>query len=373
MKKAFILLSSLVALSCSTRPEVALLPAANFEGTIDGHAVSLYTLKAGDIFLQVTNYGGRVVSTFVPDRDGTYEDIVVGRATLKDYVETEGEKYLGACVGPVANQISGGRFTLDGETYELPVNWKANCLHGGVDGLCGVVWDVVSACDTSIALHYLHKDGQESFPGNLDITMTYSVNEDNEFTVRYKATTDKKTPVNISHHPFFCLAGEGNGTCEKDILWINASRYTPIDSLNIPYGELADVTGTPFDFRTPHAVGDSIGSKHPQMLNENGYDHNWVIDRKTEKGIEPICSLYDPDNGRMVEVFSDQPGLQLWSGNNPVPGDHGKNGVEFVNHYSIALETQHFPDSPNHPEFPSVTLSPGETYTHTCVYRFSVK
>lgn len=364
----------LLAAACNGHPEqVELVPSSGFEKTVDGKEVGLYTLKAGNIIAQFTNYGGRGVSLFTPDRHGKMADIVVGHNNVDDYITPPGERFLGGCVGPVANRIGGAGFALDGQTYTLPKNDNdANTLHGGYNGLDRVVWDVVFHNDSTLVLHYLHPDGQEGYPGNLDITMIYSLNSNNEFKVEYSAVTDKATPVNISHHPFFNLRGEGEGTVEDYVMYIKASSYTPIDTLSIPSGEIASVEGTPFDFRKPHTIGQFIGEENEQLSNGRGYDHNWCIDKEGE-GIELVCSVYDPQTGRKVEVLTDQPGLQFYSGNFFDGQSSGKNGKPLEFRSSLALETQHYPDSPNHDNFPSIILRPGETYTHNCIYRMSAE
>lgn len=376
MNKTIISLLAVAACTaaCSVKSQPELIPAENFNGTIEGKEVALHTLKGGDVTLQVTNFGARVVSIFTPDKNGTYEDIVVGYSNLDDYVTPPGERFLGACVGPVANRIGGASFTIDGTEYNLPANDnKLNTLHGGFKGLDNVVWDVVSVNDSSIVLHYLHADGQEGFPGNKDITMTYTVTANNEFRVDYKAVTDKKTHINISNHPFFCLNGEGNGTVEDYLMYINASHYVPIDELSIPTGEIAAVEGTPFDFRKEHAIGDMIGEDNVQLKNARGYDHNWCIDRKTANEVELLCTVYDPRSGRQIEVLSDQPGLQFYSGNFFDGTFCGKYGRPLGFRSSLALETQLYPDSANQQGFTSTLIEPGQTYTQTCIYRFSAR
>ena len=256
--------------------------------------MNLYTLHAGDITLQATNYGARVVSLWTPDREGRCEDIVLGYETLDRYVNNTGERFLGAVVGPYANRIAAGRFTLDGTEYTLPTNDNGQTLHGGMTGLDRVVWDVCEATEQKLVLSYLHRDGEEGFPGNLQIRMTYTVTPENEFRVDYEATTDKPTVVNLSHHSFFNLKGEGNGTVLDNVLTIRASRTTPVDSVLIPTGEIADVTGTPFDFRQPHAIGERIEADNAQLRNGHGYDHNWIIDRRTADEVELAATVYEP-------------------------------------------------------------------------------
>lgn len=375
MKRTLIAAALLLAAcgSDTETDEIRLLPAEAFRRTVDGKAVELYTLRAGDIALQATNYGGRVVALWTPDREGRYEDIVLGYENIGRYIDNTGERFLGAVVGPYANRIAKGRFTLDGAEYTLPLNNNGQTLHGGLKGVDRVVWDVVSATDDKLVLHYLHPDGQDGFPGNLDIEMTYSLTPDNEFRVDYKATTDKPTVANFSHHPFFNLKGEGNGTVLDNVLTINASHTTPVDSVLIPTGQIAPVEGTPFDFREPHAIGERIGADNQQLRNGGGYDHNWVIDRKTESGIEQVATVWEPASGRTIEVLSDQPGLQVYSGNFFDGKSIGKYGKPQRYRESLALETQKFPDSPNHDNFPSTVLRPGETYTQVCIYKFGVK
>ena len=373
MKKALVYASLLACAAACGRPGAGLIPAENFAAEVDGKPVALYTLKAGDVTLQVTNFGGRVVSLYTPDRDGNLTDIVVGHDNLDAYLQPPVERFFGACVGPVANRIGNASFTLDGQTYATPANDNGrNTLHGGFKGLDMVVWDVVSVSDTALVLHYLHPDGMEGYPGNLDITMTYAVDADNQFTVRYSATTDQATPVNLSHHPFFCLRGEGNGSVEEYEMYIKASHYLPIDAESIPTGEIAPVEGTPFDFRQAHAIGAMIGEDNEQLRNARGYDHNWCIDKETD-GVELVCRVYDVVSGRSVEVLSDQPGLQFYSGNFFEGKEKGANGNDLGFRSSLALETQKYPDAVNHDNFTDVILRPGETYTQTCIYRFGVK
>lgn len=374
MNKLLLALCTLAA-ACSQppKPELPLLPASAFETTVDGKPVSLYTIHAGDITLQATNYGARVVTLFAPDREGVYEDIVLGYPSIGQYIDNPGERFLGAVVGPYANRIAKGRFTLDSVEYTLPLNNNGQTLHGGLSGLDRVVWEVVSANDSTLVLSYLHPDAQDGFPGNLRITMTYAVTSSDEFRVEYTATTDKATVVNLSHHSFFNLLGEGNGPITGHELTIRGSYTTPVDSGLIPLGTFSDVTGTPFDFRQPHAIGERIDADDEQLRNGSGYDHNWVIDPSPEGGIVQVASVYEPAKGRVMEVWSDQPGLQFYSGNFFDGTTTGKYGRPLRWRESIALETQRFPDSPNQPAFPSTVLRPSETYTQTCIYKFATK
>lgn len=374
MKKSFFALGMLLFAACGTQQSgIRLLSEEAFQTTVGGQEVALYTLHAGEITMQVTNYGARVVSLWTPDREGGYEDIVLGYESIDRYLDNTGERFLGAVVGPYANRIAQGRFTLDGEEYTLPVNNNGQTLHGGLRGLDRVVWEVISATDDKLVMHYTHADGEEGFPGNLQITMSYTLTPRNEFRIDYRAVTDKPTVVNISHHPFFNLKGEGNGTILDHVLKINASRTTPVDSVLIPTGEIADVAGTPFDFREPHAIGERIAEQNEQLKNGGGYDHNWVIDRKSAEGVEEIATVWEPASGRTIEVWSDQPGLQFYSGNFFDGTVSGKYGRPQRYRESLALETQKFPDSPNHAHFPSTQLRPGQVYTQVCIYKFGTK
>jgi len=359
--------------SCTQKSEVTLLPASDFETVVDGKQVSLYTLTAGDITMQVTNFGARVVTLWTPDKNGNMEDIVLGYNNIDNYINNPGERFLGAVVGPYANRIAGGTYTIGDETYNFPQNNNGQTLHGGLKGLDMVVWDVDSVTESQIVLSYLCPDGQDGMPGNRLINMIYTLTPENEFRVDYVAHTDKSTHMNISHHSFFNLKGEGNGTINDHILYINASGTTPVDAVLIPTGEIADVTGTPFDFREPKAIGRDVNVENEQLKNGAGYDHNWVLDRKTDSDMELAASVYEPESGRYMEVWTDQPAIQFYGGNFFDGTTKGKYGKSLNYRESIALETQKYPDTPHHPHFPSTLLNPGEQYTHVCVYKFGVK
>lgn len=374
MKNLFVAFALCVmVMSCDAPKTPQLFNVEDFTTDVEGKDVSLYTLKAGELVMQVTNYGARVVSLWTPDKDGNYEDVVLGYNNIDSYVNNSGERFLGAVVGPYANRIANGTYTIGEETYNFPKNNNGQTLHGGLKGLDRVVWDVMAADDTSLVLAYTHMDGQEGMPGNLEILMTYTVTEDNEFKVEYVAKTDKPTHVNISHHSFFNLKGEGNGTINDHVLCINASHTTPVNEVLIPSGEVADVTGTPFDFRQPKAIETDLYAEDEQLKNGAGYDHNWVLDRQTPDQIELAATVYEPASGRFMEVLTDQPALQFYGGNFFNGKTIGKYGKALKYRESIALETQKYPDTPNHSNFPSTLLNPGEEYTHTCVYRFSVR
>ena len=375
MKKIFGALALLIAMtSCAgQKDEVVLFPESDFNTEVDGQKVSIYTLKAGDVVMQVTNFGARVVSLWTPDRNGHYEDIVLGYNNIENYINNPGERFLGAVVGPYANRIAGGTYTIGEEVYEFPQNNNGQTLHGGLKGVDMVVWNVDEVDEDSIVLSYTHPDGLDGMPGNLNIVMTYTLTPENEFRVDYVAETDKATHVNLSHHSFFNLKGEGNGTITDNVMVINASHTTPVNEVLIPSGEIADVTGTPFDFREPHVIGERIDVENEQLRNGLGYDHNWVLDRKTPDQLEFAASVHEPASGRFLEVYTDQPAMQFYSGNFFDGKTNGKYGKALKFRESIALETQKYPDTPHHDNFPSTLLNPGEKYTHTCVYRFSVK
>lgn len=373
MNRLTVIASLFIFIACSSNNELALIDKANFTTTVDGSKVSLYTINGGDITMQVTNYGARVVSLWVPDRDGKQEDVVLGYNNIDGYLYNKGERFLGAAVGRYANRIACGEFELDGKTYTLPKNNNGQTLHGGLKGVDNVVWGVDKIDNSSVCFSCLLPDGQDGFPGNLHIKMTYSLTPANEFVVTYAAKTDAPTIVNLSHHSFFNLKGEGRGTILDHVLTINASNTTPVDSVLIPTGEIVPVDGTPFDFREPRMVGERIDSNNEQLKNGAGYDHNWIVDGADGVSLIEVAELYEPTSGRCLEVWSDQPGLQFYSGNFFDGSTEGKYGRPLAYRESVALETQKFPDSPNHPDFPSTILTPDEVYTHTCIYKFSTK
>ena len=380
MKKIFGILAAVALMaSCGgnnakeTDSALQLMKAEDFTAVVDGKQVGLYTLTNGTITMQVTNFGGRVVSLWTPDRDGKMEDIVLGYDKLDRYVNNTGERFLGAPVGRVGNRIDEGKFTLDGVAYQVPQNSNGHSLHGGNKGVDMVVWDVEHVSDNAITLHLLSPDGADGFPGNLDILMTYTLTPENEFEVTYHAKTDKKTIVNLSHHSFFNLKGEGNGPITDHVLTIKADYITPTDAELIPTGELMAVEGTPFDFREPHAIGERIGAEHEQLINGGGYDQNWVFAREDNGQVMTLASVYEPTTGRCMDIATDQVAMQFYSGNFFDGTYNGKYGKAIKYRESLALETQKHPDAINHKEFPSVVLNPDETYSHVCIYKFYTK
>lgn len=376
MKKIIVLLAALMSFyACDNKQnDIALMDVNAFTKTVDGKDVSLYTLTSGNgLTMQVTNFGGRVVSLWVPDKDGKYEDVALGHTDIDQYLSPTGERFLGCVVGRYANRIAKGKFVLDSVEYQLPLNNNGQSLHGGLKGLDMVVWNVDKVTENEIQLSYVSPDGEEGYPGTLSINMTYVLTPDNEFKITYKATTDKPTVVNLSHHGFFNLKGEGNGTINDHILMINGSSIVPVDSVLIPTGELMPVENTPFDFRNATLIGERIDADHQQLKVGLGYDHNWVLDRKSDGDVELAATVYEPVTGRFMEVFTDQPGIQFYGGNFFDGKGNGKYGKTQNFREGLALETQKYPDSPNQPSFPSTRLNPGETYTQTCIYKFSTK
>ena len=328
--------------------------------------------------MQVTNYGARVISLWALDRYGKYADVEIGYENIDRYINNTGERYLGAAVGPVANRIAGGTFTLDTTSYTLTKhapNVKENepTLHGGELGVDRIVWDVVSHKDNEIVFKTTLPDGQDGFPANRTITMTYTLTDNNEFKVTYEATTDAKTILNLSHHSFFNLEGDGEGTILDHILTINSKAITPVNEALIPTGEIMEVENTPFDFREPHAIGERVDNDHAQIKAGHGYDHNFIIDRENNGEVIKVADVYSPNSGRGMEVWTDQVALQFYCGNFFDGSYNNKYGKPILYRGAIALETQCYPDAPNQPSFPSIVLEPEQVYKHTCIYKFYAK
>ena len=374
MKKALsIFAMALLLVGCSQKKEVKLIPAENFAKEVDGKQVSLYTLHNGFMTMQVTNYGGRVVALWMPDRRGSYEDIVLGYDHIDKYLNNEGERYLGAVVGRCANRISNATFTLNDVEYQLAKNDGENTLHGGLIGADKRVWDVTSTNDSVIAMHTVFADGEDGFPGNLDVTMSYTLTHDNQLQIRYAATTDAPTLCNFSHHSFFNLKGEGNGTILDHELQINSRYMTTINDQLVPDGKFSGVKQTPFDFREKHCIGDNIAADDDQIRNAKGYDHNWIVDKNDVKAYTRNATLTEPQSGREMQVWSDQVGLQFYSGNFFNGKGVGKCGKALKYREGLALEPQFFPDAINHETLsPMPILNPGEEYHQLCIYKFAV-
>ncbi len=331
-----------------------------------------YTLKNNNgMVVKVTNYGATITSIQVPDRDGNFADVALGYDSVEGYINAIDRPYFGCVAGRYANRIAKGKFTLDGVDYELATNNGENHLHGGNMGFDKVVW-AARVIENGVELTYLAKDGEEGYPGNLQITVIYTLTDDNEIVMNYKAVTDKATPINLTNHTYFNLAGEGSGTITDHVLRINASRFTPVDDGLIPTGELRQVDGTPFDFREPKAISQDLNADNEQLKIGKGYDHNWVLGREGD-GLEVAAVLYDPNSGRVLEVITEEPAIQFYGGNFLDGRLTGKSGKAYNHRNGMCLETQHNPDSPNRPEWPSSILRPGEEYNTTTVYKFSTK
>jgi aldose 1-epimerase len=343
--------------------------------TISGVPVYEYTLSNGSrVKVKIINFGGIIASVTVPDKNGAVKNVVCGFDNLLAY-ETH-NAYFGCVAGRYANRIAKGRFTLDGKTYQLATNDGPNHLHGGVQGFDKKIWDltreIASPDEEGIELHYLSPDGDENYPGNLDVYMTYTLTARNELRIDYRATTDAATVVNLTNHTYWNLAGEGSGTVFGHHLQINADRFTPVDDTAIPIGEQDNVEGTPFDFRQPKTIGRDIHSDHQQIAFGLGFDHNWVLNRPSPEDTSLIkaAQLTDPSSGRTMEVWTTEPGIQFYSGNFLNGANYGPSHRPYRQSYGLALETQHFPDSPNQPDFPSTVLQPGQVYQSRTEYRF---
>ncbi|MFE3264752.1 aldose epimerase family protein [Streptomyces sp. NPDC059215] len=338
----------------------------------DGTKVHRWSLANGGTRLKVISYGGIVQSLEIPDRHGRYANVSLGYGDLASYVA--GTTFFGATIGRYGNRIAGGRFTLDGKSYQLSVNDGVNSLHGGAKGFNTKVWDVegfTSGSDVGLRLHYTSIDGEMGYPGTLRVTVTYTLTRHGDWRIDYAATTDRATVVNLTNHTYYNLAGEGSGGIYDHELSLAAGRFTPTDAGLIPTGELAKVAGTPFDFRRAKPVGRDIRAGHPQLVTAKGFDHNWVLDKGVTARPEHIATLRDPGSGRTLRIATDQPGVQFYSGNFLDGTLVGTSGRTYRQGDGMCLETQHFPDSPNRPAFPSTVLRPGSTYRTTTVHSFS--
>ncbi len=343
-----------------------------FGETPEGEAVDLYTLvNANGARAEITNYGGIVVRLEMPDRDGALGDVVLGYHNLDDYIADN--PYFGCIVGRYANRIAGAQFELDGETYTLAANDGNNHIHGGERGFDKIVWEaegVTTPSGPALRLHYLSPDGEEGYPGNLDVSVVYTLTNDNELRVDKRAETDAPTICNLTHHSYFNLAGQGN--ILDHVVMMPADHITPVDGELIPTGELMPVEGTPFDFREPAAIGEDIDADHPQIEHGLGYDHNWVYTKESGE-LTLLARVSEPTTGRVMEVLSTKPGLQFYAGNFLDGSITGKDGWTYEQRHGFCMEPHYFPDAPNQPDFPSATLRPGEEYNHTYIYRFSVE
>jgi aldose 1-epimerase len=373
MKKlsSVILLSALMGAGCSTEKKQDSMQDSN-AGSVPSLSETVDTLtnKSG-MMATITPYGGKIISLMVPDKNGNLGDIVLGYDSAEQYIG--GNPFFGALVGRYGNRIAKGKFTLEGKEYQLKTNNGANALHGGPGGFHNVNWRLEkSDSGNRTELYYVSKDGEEGYPGNLKVKVTYSLTEENELVIDYEATTDKTTVVNLTHHSYFNLAGAGNGNILDHSLYINADYFLPVDEGLIPTGELMKVKGTPFDFTTPTRIGERIDKEDLQLKNGKGYDHNWVLNQK-EDGLSIAAIVTEPTSGRVMEVWTTEPGIQFYSGNFLNGKDIGKGGRKYEYRSAFCLETQHFPDSPNQPAFPGTVLKSGEVYHHKTVFKFKVE
>lgn len=345
-----------------------------FQKELYGKKTDLYILKnKNGMEVAITNYGGFVVAVNVPDKNGCFADVVLGHDSLEDYLHAP-EPYLGALVGRYGNRIARGKFMLEGKEYSLAINNGPNSLHGGLVGFNAVVWDAEQLNGQTLKLNYLSVDGEEGFPGNLSVEVIYSLTHDNALEIHYKAATDKTTIVNLTQHSFFNLAGQQDpmpSVCSH-LLMINADFYTPMDEVSIPTGQIVPVAGTPMDFRSLHALGEQIDDAFEQLKFGKGYDHCYVLRKKEAGELSFAAKVVEPQSGRTLEVYTTEPGVQLYTGN-WLNGFKGKEGIAYPERSALCLETQHFPDSPNKPHFPSVVLHPEELYTQTCIYKFGIE
>lgn len=377
MKKLMIVAAglALLAAACSTKPveekTLSGLNPADFRTEVEGKKTDLFVLKnKNGMEVCITNYGGRIVSVMVPDKEGQMRDVVLGFDSIQDYLNTPIN--FGATIGRYGNRINQGKFSIDGVDYQLPRNNHGHCLHGGPKGFDVQMFDAVRLSEQVVEMSYLSKDGEAGFPGNLMCKVTFSLTDDNALDLRYSAETDRATIVNLTNHSYFNLDGGDNLTNAEHLLTIHADGYTPVDSTLMTTGEIAPVEGTDMDFRQPTAIGARIDNDFEQLKYGRGYDHNWVLNAKGD--VSQVCAtLESPKSGIVLDVYTNEPGIQFYAGNFLDGTIKGKKGIVCGHRASVCLETQKYPDTPNKPEWPSVLLKPGEKYDSHCIYKFSVK
>lgn len=348
------------------------LKKSDFQSVVNGDSTNLYVLtNANGVEVTLTNYGGRIVSVMVPDRDGNMKDVVLGFDKVADYINVDNN--FGATIGRYGNRIANGKITVEGVEYQLPLNNFGHTLHGGPEGFDKKVFKAEQINNQTVVFSYLSKDGEANFPGNLDVKVTMTLTDDNAIDLQYEATTDKETVVNLTNHSYFNLSGDANNTILNDSLTIHADAFTPVDETFMTTGEIAPVEGTPMDFRTPTTIGERINNyDYAQLKNGDGYDHNWVLNTKGDV-TQVAATVYSPATGIVLDVYTDEPGVQVYTGNFLDGTVTGKNGAVYAKRNAICLETQKYPDSPNKADWPSPYLKPGEKYTSRCIYKFSVK
>ncbi|MBP9586905.1 MAG: galactose mutarotase [Bacteroides sp.] len=378
MKKHLLLtgIATILLCSCNSKPKTELtvsgLNPKDFQTEVNNAQTNLYTLKnKAGMEVCITNFGGRIVSVMVPDKNGEMQDVVLGFDSIADYIHIPSD--FGASIGRYANRIAQGRIVLDGDTIQLPQNNFGHCLHGGPQGWQYKVYEANPIDDTTLELTLHSPDGDENFPGNVTATVTYKLTDDNAIDIKYSATTDKKTVINMTNHSYFNLSGNPAHAATDHLLYINADSYTPVDSTFMTTGEIVTVKETPMDFTTPKTIGQDIANyDFVQLKNGNGYDHNWVLN--TAGDITQVAArLSSPESGIVLEMFTNEPGVQLYTGNFLDGTVAGKKGIVYNQRASVCLETQHYPDSPNKANWPSVVLEPGQTYHSECIYKFSVE
>ena len=377
MKKQILLvgLSTLMLMACQQKPDkvstLSGLDPVKFSTEVNQSQTNLYTLKnKSGMEVCITNFGGRIVSIMVPDKDGKMQDVVLGFDNIDDYIRIPSD--FGASIGRYANRIAQGRFVLDNDTIQLPQNNFGHCLHGGPQGWQYQVYDANLIDNTTLELTRLSPDGDENFPGNVTAKVTFKLSDDNALDIKYSATTDKKTIINMTNHSYFNLSGDPSQPATDHILYVNADNYTPVDSTFMTTGEIIPVKDTPMDFITPKAIGQDI-TKYDfvQLKNGNGYDHNWVLNTKGDV-TRKCASLKSPKTGIVLDVYTNEPGIQVYAGNFLDGSLTGKKGITYNQRASVCLETQKYPDTPNKAEWPSAVLRPGEKYTSQCIFKFSV-
>jgi aldose 1-epimerase len=343
----------------------------DFQKIIDGKPVDLYILsnkKGAEV--SITNWGGKIVSIFVPDKQGKWVDVVLGKRNIEDYTDAN-EPYFGAICGRAANRIANAEFSLDGQVYHLAKNAGVSSLHGGIKGFNSVVWEAKQPDGQTLELNYLAKDGEEGYPGNMQVTVIYKLTEDNALEIEFKATTDKATIHNLTNHSYFNLSGEGDPYVGDQELQINADYFMPTSDAAIPFGNFDQVEGTPFDFRTPHTIGERIEENHIQLIYGKGYDHNFILNKEGDE-LSFCAKAVSPKTGIVLEVYTTEPGVQLYTGNYLDGSFPGKNGHHYPIRSAFCLETQHFPDSIHHPEYPTTILRPGEVFRSKTIFKFSI-
>lgn len=359
--------------SCTTKPVPPTINPEAYNKMFDGKQVKLFTIKnQKGMEITVTNFGARIVSWMVPDKKGIKEDVVFGYDSIDGYLNSK-ESYFGAAIGRYGNRIAKGEFSIGDINYKLAQNNGVNALHGGINGFSKKIWDVVQKNSGELNFKLISPDMDEGYPGELTVSMNYRLTNENELVIQYEAKCDKPTVINLTNHSYFNLHGAGNGTILDHLLTLNADNFTPIDSTLIPTGEIAPVENTPFDFRTSTLIGSRINADHQQIKFGLGYDINYVLRKQGDQAVQLAATVYEPESGRVLEVFTDQPGIQFYTGNFLDGKYPGKKGKTYGYRTGFCLETQHYPNSPNQKSFPTVQLDPDQVYTHTCIYKFSVK